>query len=110
VRPLSEAEIHFPVTCPICSTRSLSGFRLSVVADALHTGQIRLYAACHVAAWDASGPELEQIREYLDVESSADLQQVCSQFDLDVSTVIEMPAYMSSGQPKNSRARGAFAF
>jgi hypothetical protein len=107
VRSLSEAEIHFPVTCPVCSKQSLSGFRLSVIADALQTGLIRLYATCHVAAWDASGPELERIREYLDVESGEDLQQVCRQFDLDVSTDIEMPAYISSAQPKSARANTA---
>jgi hypothetical protein len=109
VKPVSEAEILFPVTCPVCSRQSLSAFRLSVVADALQTGQIRLYASCHVAGWDASRSELETIREYLDVESSADLQQVCRQFDLDVSTVFEMPAYIPAGHTKNTRGRGIFA-
>lgn len=109
MRPVSEAEIHFPVTCPVCSKQSLSAFRLSVIADALQTGQIRLYASCHVAGWDASRSELEKIREYLDVESSADLQQVCRQFDLDVSTVFEMPAYVPTAQATNARARGIFA-
>ena len=63
---MSEPEILFPVTCPVCSQEALAGFRMSVVAAALHTGDIRLYASCHVASWEASEAELAQIREFLD--------------------------------------------
>ena len=38
-----------------------------MVAAALATGDLRLYAGCHVASWDAGEPELKQIREFLDV-------------------------------------------
>jgi hypothetical protein len=44
----------------------LAGFRISVIAAALDTGDIRLYASCHLASWEASDAELAQIREYLD--------------------------------------------
>jgi len=63
---MKEAEIVFPVTCPICLQESLAGFRMSVVVDALQAEQIRLYANCHATGWEASNAELEQIREYLD--------------------------------------------
>ena len=32
---MTEAEILFPVHCPICAQNALTGFRISVVADAL---------------------------------------------------------------------------
>lgn len=51
---MTEPEFVFPVKCPICSQESLVGFRISVVANALETGEIRLYANCHVASWQAS--------------------------------------------------------
>ncbi|HME41090.1 MAG TPA: hypothetical protein VKG63_19200 [Steroidobacteraceae bacterium] len=72
MKHLKEAEILVPVTCPICLRESLAGFRMSVVLDALQAGQIRLYASCHVAGWEASKAELEQIRDYLDAGNSAE--------------------------------------
>jgi hypothetical protein len=48
----------------------MAGFRISVVADAFHCGDIRLYASCHVASWEASEAEIAQIRQLLDAESS----------------------------------------
>jgi hypothetical protein len=42
----------------------LAGFRLSIIANALDTGDIRLYSICHLASWDATPSELEQIREF----------------------------------------------
>jgi hypothetical protein len=64
---MSEPEILFPVKCPVCSQESLTGFRISVVAEALQTSEIRLYANCHLTSWDASGAELARMRQYLDV-------------------------------------------
>jgi hypothetical protein len=61
-----EAEILFPVTCPICAQPGLTGFRMTVVIEAVLSGQIRLYSNCHLAAWDASEPELDALLEYLD--------------------------------------------
>ncbi len=63
---MTEPEIHFPVKCPICAEEMLTGFRISIIADALHTGDIRLYSLCHLASWDASESELAHIREFLD--------------------------------------------
>ena len=63
---MTESEVLFPVKCQICLQESLAGFRISVVADALETGEIRLYANRHVASWDASASELAQIREFLE--------------------------------------------
>lgn len=77
---MTEPEIHFPVKCPICAEESLTRFRISVVADALETGQIRLYANCHIASWDATELELEQMREYLDDVWGADLKEACQEF------------------------------
>jgi hypothetical protein len=62
---MTEPEVLFPVRCPICLQESLAGFRVSVVAEALQTLEIRLYASCHVASWHASERELAQIRQYL---------------------------------------------
>ncbi len=74
---MTEPEILFPVKCPICLQESLTGFRFSVVAAALATGDLRLYANCHLASWDAGEPELEQIREFLDATWSENLQEDC---------------------------------
>jgi methionyl-tRNA formyltransferase len=63
---MTEPEILFPIKCPICSQEMLTGFRISIVEDALDSGDIRLYANCHLASWDASAAELEQIRNFLD--------------------------------------------
>ena len=62
-----EPEILFPVKCPICSRESLTGFRISVVVEALQTLEMRLYANCHVTSWDAGEAELAHLRKYLDV-------------------------------------------
>lgn len=79
-----EPELLIPVKCPVCSRESLTGFRISVAADALESGQIRLYANCHVVSWDASVTELAKIRAYLDANWSANLQEACRDFcDLD---------------------------
>jgi hypothetical protein len=63
---MTESEILLPVTCPICTQKMLAGFRTSVIAAALDTGDIRLYASCHLTSWEASDAELAQIREFLD--------------------------------------------
>ncbi len=70
---MKEPEFRFPVTCPICSQQILSGFRISIIADAFHTGDIRLYSSCHLASWDASTSELEQMRKFLDATWSTSL-------------------------------------
>ena len=72
---MKEPELYLPVTCPICMRESLAGFRISVIADAFESGEIRLYANCHVAGWDASKKELKTIVEYLDAAWAADLQK-----------------------------------
>ena len=77
----AEPEIELPVNCPRCGQKSLSDFRLTVVAEGLQTNQIRLYANCHLASWDASETELEQIREHLDSLWSAGWQAACMQFE-----------------------------
>ena len=61
-----ESEILFPVTCPICAQCELTGFRMTVVIEAVLSGQIRLYSNCHLAAWDANERELDALLEYLD--------------------------------------------
>ena len=61
-----EPEILFPVKCPVCLRESLTGFRISVIAEALQTLEIRLYANCHLTSWDASAAELARLRQHLD--------------------------------------------
>ncbi len=73
---MTEPEVLVPVRCPICMRESLAGFRISVIEDALESGEIRLYADCHVVSWDAGQRELERIREYLDAMWTANPQEV----------------------------------
>lgn len=62
---IQESEIELPVICPTCGKRSVSEFRTEIIADALHTRQLRLYAPCHVAGWDATEIELQEITSHL---------------------------------------------
>ena len=57
---MPESEVFFPVRCPICLQESLTGFRISVIADAMESSEIRLYSNCHVISWDASERELDK--------------------------------------------------
>lgn len=81
----TEAEILFPVQCPVCAQEALAGFRISVVADALRTGEMRLYAACHVVSWEASEKEIFLLHEYLEAGWSEEMQDACRQIDLENS-------------------------
>src|ERR1700761_1284104 len=76
----AEPEVLVPVTCPVCSRESLAGFRYSVIADALATGDIRLYVDCHVASWDGSRLELAALRDYLDTVWGTGLHEACEEF------------------------------
>jgi len=77
-----EPEILFPVKCPVCLRESLTGFRISVVAEALQTLEMRLYANCHLTSWDASEAELAHLRKYLDVVWSEQLPEPAECGDL----------------------------
>ena len=74
---MTESEILIPVRCPICSQEPLTGFRVSVIAEALQTLGIRLYAECHLTSWEASELEPAQIREYMYAEPNEDLGEAC---------------------------------
>jgi hypothetical protein len=63
---MTDAEVMLPVRCPQCGQQSLAEFRFGVVAEGLQTRQMRLYAHCHLASWDASEFELERMRAHLD--------------------------------------------
>jgi hypothetical protein len=71
---ITEPEVSLPVKCPICMREALVGFRISVIADAFESGEIRLYADCHVVGWDANANELKAIVEYLDAAWAAELR------------------------------------
>ena len=78
-----EPEILFPLKCPVCLRESLTGFRISVVVEALQTLEIRLYANCHLTSWDASEAELSaHLRKYLDVVWSEQLPEEAECVDL----------------------------
>jgi hypothetical protein len=95
---ITEPEVSLPVKCPICMRESLVGFRISVIADAFESGEIRLYADCHVVGWDASQKELKTIVEYLDAAWAADLQNDCDELpDLDGSSDERNCAYIIAG-------------
>jgi hypothetical protein len=79
--PMREAEILFPVVCPVCAQGALTRFRMGVVTEALQTGEIRLYSNCHLAAWDANTLELDEIRDYLDGAMSAALAEACEELE-----------------------------
>jgi hypothetical protein len=86
---MTEAEILFPVQCPICAQEALTGFRISVVADALRTGEIRLYAACHIVGWEASEKEIFLLHEYLEAGWSEEMQEACRQIDVENSSAYQ---------------------
>ena len=90
---MTEAEILFPVQCPVCAQEALTGFRISVVADALRTGEIRLYALCHIASWEASEKEIFLLHEYLEAGWSEDMQEACRQIDVENSAA-SRPAFV----------------
>jgi hypothetical protein len=95
---ITEPEVSLPVMCPVCMRESLVGFRISVIADAFESGEIRLYADCHVVGWDASQEELRAIVEYLDAAWSADLRNSCGELlDLDGSSDESRRAFAVSG-------------
>jgi hypothetical protein len=91
---MTEAEILFPVECPVCGKEALAGFRISVVADALRTGEIRLYALCHVASWEASQKEIFLLHEYLEAGWSEEMQEACRQIDFENSTENRQPVFV----------------
>lgn len=74
-----EPEFELPVSCPCCGKRSLSDFRLTVIAEGLQTNHLRLYANCHVSGWDASDSELAEIRDHLDGLLHIGWQGLCNQ-------------------------------
>jgi hypothetical protein len=78
---MTEPEILLQVQCPQCGQHSLSEFRLSVVAEAIVTRQLRLYAQCHVASWDASDIELDKVHSHLDALWSDGWQFACADLD-----------------------------
>jgi hypothetical protein len=94
---MTEPEILVTVRCPICLRESLTGFRISVIADAIQSGDIRLYANCHIAGWDASAVEMEQIREFLDATWSENLQEACQEFSLDSLEDVTGVAFINTG-------------
>lgn len=91
---MTEAEIMFPVQCPLCAQEALTGFRISVVADALRTGEIRLYAMCHVVSWEASEKELFLLHEYLEAGWSEEMQEACRQIDFENSACNHQPVFV----------------
>jgi hypothetical protein len=91
---MTEAEILFPVQCPICAQEALTGFRISVVADALRTGEIRLYTACHVVSWEASEKEIFLLHEYLEAGWSEEMQEACRQIDVENSSADYQPVFV----------------
>ena len=111
---MTEAEILVPVQCPVCAQEALTAFRISVVADALRTGEIRLYAACHVVGWEASGKEIFLLHEYLEAGWSEEMQEACRQIDLENSVADHPPVFvhtemMEQLRPDESRRLRAIA-
>jgi hypothetical protein len=80
---MSEPEILLPVKCPICLQQSLTAYRIAVVVDALATGDIRLYAGCHIASWDASEADMKAIRDFLVVKRGEHRRETLHEFSID---------------------------
>jgi hypothetical protein len=113
-RIMTEAEILFPVQCPVCAQEALTGFRISVVADALRTGELRLYAACHIASWEASEKEIFLLHEYLEAGWSEEMQEACRQIDIENSSANYQPVFVHTEMMEQlrldeSRRPGAIA-
>ncbi len=91
---MTEAEILFPVQCPVCEREAMSGFRISVISDALRTGEIRLYATCHPVSWEASEKEIFLLHEYLEAGWSEEMQEACRQLDFENSAESGDPVFV----------------
>lgn len=89
-----EAEILVSVQCPVCAREAFSGFRISVISDALRTGEIRLYSTCHAVSWEANDKELFLLHEYLEAEWSEEMQEACRQLDLENSAETYEPVFV----------------
>jgi hypothetical protein len=100
---MTEAEILFPVQCPVCAQEALTGFRISVIADALRTGEIRLYAPCHVVGWEASEKEIFLLHEYLDAGWSEEMQEACRQIDFENSAEYRQPVFVHTEMTQQLR-------
>ena len=94
---MTELEIPFRVRCPVCSRESPTGYRISVVVEALQTLQIRLYADCHVASWDASDAELAQIRECLNAVWRENLPDESEDYSLSGTQEEDGVAFIHTG-------------
>jgi hypothetical protein len=58
--------VVFPITCPDCNEESLSSLPAEAIERTVLTGEpILLRSACHKIHWQASGSEIEQLKEYL---------------------------------------------
>jgi hypothetical protein len=102
-----EAEILFPVTCPVCEQQALTGFRMTVVIDAVLSGQIRLYSSCHLAAWDASERELDALLEYLDTAGADSTGETCREFEIEESAEHKTPMFVHTGVHDRLRSHDA---
>jgi hypothetical protein len=92
---MMEAEILLPVRCPVCQQEALTEYRMGVISDAFQSGQIRLYANCHLAGWDASYVELKQIREYLDATWASAVAEACQEIDRELAD--SNPVFIHTG-------------
>jgi hypothetical protein len=62
---LDEAQIRFPVVCPICGGDSLASHWLKDIVGALCLAQpIALRSQCHGARWLANQSEIAQLQDY----------------------------------------------
>jgi hypothetical protein len=105
---MAESEVFFPVKCPICLRESLTGFRVSVIADAFESSEIRLYSNCHVVSWDASERELDKIFEYLYAMWTANPREAYREMpDLDSSSDDDNLAFIYAGDLEEFATEGA---
>jgi endogenous inhibitor of DNA gyrase (YacG/DUF329 family) len=107
---MTEAEILFPVQCPICANQALTGFRISVVSNALRTGEIRLYAICHAVGWEASDKEIFLLHEYLEAGWSEEMQETCRQIDLENSAENQQPVFVHTEMMEQLRMNDATGY
>jgi hypothetical protein len=107
---MTEAEILFPVQCPVCEQEALTGFRISVVSNALRTGEIRLYAPCHLVGWEASDKEIFLLHEYLEAGWSEEMQEACRQIDFENSAENLEPVFVHTEMMEQLRMSDATGY
>ena len=80
------------------------------MSHALRTGEIRLYAPCHVVGWEASDKEIFLLHEYLEAGWSEEMQEACRQIDFENSADDREPVFVHTEMMQQLRMKDATGY